>query len=87
MLNEFKNNLLFGYDKLSAKTIFREINKENGYEEDFEKDGGDIVINYLQFNDGYTVFAVIPELMAFIKVLVKSSIDGHNVKLRHKKVV
>lgn len=70
MLEKFKKDLLYGYEKLANpqfKIIFREIIKENGYEENIEIDGGDVVIDYLQFNDGYTVFSVIPELMDFVK--------------------
>lgn len=70
MLEKYKYDLLHGYEKiaaLQAPVVYREINNENGYEENYEKDGGDIVIDYIQFSDGYTVFAVIPELTAFIK--------------------
>lgn len=70
MIHTFKNDLLFGYDKLitsQSNILFREINRENGYEENIDKDGGDIVINYMQFHDGFTIFAVIPELMDFIQ--------------------
>jgi hypothetical protein len=70
MLEIFKKDLLHGYEKFTnsqSKIVFREINKENGYEEDIEKDGGDIVIDYTQFHDGFTCFSVIPELMEFVK--------------------
>jgi len=84
MLEKFKRDLLFNYDKfanLQSKIIFREINKESGYEEDIEKDGGDIVMDYTQFNDGFTSFSIIPELMDFIREFsLKFSEDFFSIK-------
>ena len=65
MLNAFKHDLLLGYRKLAAsndRMLFREVNTGNGYLED-----SNIVMDYTQFIDGFTVFAVIPELMAFAR--------------------
>jgi len=70
MLEKFKRDLLYNYEKfvnLQSKVNFRVINKESGYEEDIEKDGGDIVMDFTQFNDGFTSFSVISELMEFAR--------------------
>jgi len=66
MLDKFKKDLLYGALS-NDKMIFREVNTNNGYQKDT-----DIVMEYTQFCDGYTVFALLPELMAFAKEFSKS---------------
>jgi len=74
MLDMFKKDLLYGYGRLASsddKVIFRTVDTDNGYQANT-----DIVLEYTQFNDGFTVFAVNPELMRFAKEFtVKYSLD------------